>query len=371
MAKINILHTIDTGGPGGAETIFVQLATGLNKKIFNSHVLIPEKGWIFEELKQKGLTPNISGMKGNVNVNYLLDLIKIILKYKVDIIQSHFMGSNTYCSLAGIICRVPIVSTFHGMIDVKKNDPLLSYRTYIINKGSKRVVFVSKILKNIFFNYMKLDRNKTVTIYNGIDLSKFNPDKNNLLKDELHLDHNDILIGSIGNIHPVKGYDILLNVASKVVKQNPRFKFVIIGQGEGQLYDNLLKIRSELQLEKNVFFLGYRNDICKILNAIDLLLLTSSSEGFSLAIVEAMACGVPVIATRCGGPEEIIQHRNNGILVPVAEINEISREILELSGDDKLRREVIKNAKKTAIARFDMVSMINSYESLYKEIFLS
>ena len=98
-----ILHTIDTTGPGGAETVFIDLATRLPKDKYRSVVVIRGKGWVYEELGRRGVNPILLDAKGSFNLRYLLGLRKIIKEEGVDIIQSHLLGANVYCSLAGLL----------------------------------------------------------------------------------------------------------------------------------------------------------------------------------------------------------------------------------------------------------------------------
>ena len=97
---IKILHAIDTPGPGGAESIFVSLISRLNRDLFTSYVVIPEKGWIYEELLRKNVTVFVVDQRGSFNFNYLIYLIKLIKSLKIDILHAHLLGSNVYCSIA-------------------------------------------------------------------------------------------------------------------------------------------------------------------------------------------------------------------------------------------------------------------------------
>ncbi|EQD46462.1 Glycosyl transferase, group 1 domain protein, partial [mine drainage metagenome] len=131
----------------------------------------------------------------------------------------------------------------------------------------------------------------------------------------LDLPADAILVGAIGNIRAAKDYGNLLHAARALVDRSDRFRVVVAGQYGGTLADDLMRLRSQLGLEERVFFLGLRADVATVLHNLDLFVLSSRSEGFSIACVEAMACGIPVVATRCGGPEEILDART-GILVP-------------------------------------------------------
>ena len=363
---INILHAIDTSGPGGAETVFLNIIENLNPGNFRSFIALSGTGWLYERLLEKGFSPLIIDSKGAFNFKYLWNLIKSVKKHKIQVIHSHLLGSNVYCSLVGLILKIPVISTFHGYVDANRHDRLLHFKFRIIKSGSKKIIFVSEHLKRYFSNYTKLNPEQAEVIYNGVDTSRFKPQKNSLLKKELGLKEKDALIGSIGNIRAPKGYDILLRAAARVRDVRNDCKFVIAGEGSGPLYDELLALQKKLHLQDTVFFLGFRDDPEFLLNNFDIFLLPSISEGFSISTIEAMACMAPVVATRSGGPEEIIVHNQNGILIMPGKPDIIETALLNLI-TDKQKMEQLSNAAFNEVRhKFSNDILIENYENLYE-----
>lgn len=365
-SMINILHAIDTGGPGGAETVFLNIISGLDKTQFQSCAVLPGKGWLSEQLIEKGIDPIFINSKGSFNFKYLFNLARHAKKLNIDIIHSHLFGSNVYCSLIGLFLRIPVISTFHGYVDTDKADNLLKLKFKIIGAGSKKIVFVSEHLKKYFLNYMNTKPNMTTIIYNGVDTAHFKPRKTNLLKRELGLGDNDILIGCIGNIRPPKGYDILLRAAAQVKDVRKDCKFVIAGEGSGALYDELLNLKKELNLQDTVFFLGFRDDPEFLLNNFDIFLLPSTSEGFSISTIEAMACMKPVIATMSGGPEEIIRHNKNGILISPEKPSDITDALIHLLSNEGERKAIASCGYEKLQYKFSSNILVENYEELYR-----
>ena len=363
--KKNILYTIDTCGPGGAETVFLELIRNIDKKKYDVYVILKGKGWVYDEVIRIGFYPSIIKMGGSFNVIYLFKLIKFIRRSRIALIHSHLFGSNVYCSIAGIFCRVPVISTFHGTVDCNFEGRMPRLKFSLINKGSKYIVFVSEHLKKYYLSSMSVDKQKSITIYNGIDCERFSIPKNNGLRKELSYTDNDILIGSIGNIRKAKGYDVLLRAASIVREMFPQCKFIIAGEGHGKLYSDILKLRKGLGLEYYVKFLGFRSDVINLLSSLDLFVLPSTTEGFSISTIEAMAAGLAVIVTTSGGPSEIITHRKDGILVAPDSPDAIAQGIKLCLSDDKLRCSLASNSRKTIQTRFSIESMIEKYSELY------
>jgi glycosyltransferase involved in cell wall biosynthesis len=366
---INVLHAIDTGGPGGAETVLVKLAQGLDPVRFRSIVSIGAAGgWLHRELDKAGIEPLCLNVRGSFNFPYLQQIISAVRGRGIDLIHSHLPGSNLYCSMAGLLCRVPVISTYHGLIESDRDDPLFRWKLRIVNRGSKRVVFVSEKLFSSFQHLVKWTPGRCSTIYNGLDLGMFRPCRDETLRRELRVADDQILIGSVGNIRPAKGYEDLLWTARIIVSRLPACRFVIIGQGEEELMGKLLTLRKELELEEKVHFIGFRDEIWRMLNNLDLFLLTSRTEGFSISCIEAMACGVPVIATRSGGPEEILTEEQDGLLVPVGQPEEIARAVIRMIEDTELRSRLTREATETVVRRFDLPTMIGAYAGLYQSV---
>lgn len=362
-----ILHIIDTTGPGGAETVFIDLVTHLPEQQYRSIVVIRGKGWVYEELCRRGFKPILLDAKGSFNWRYLKSLVALIRREKVDLIQSHLLGSNVYSALAGLLSRRPVVATFHGSVDVSEEERLSWLKFAAINYGAAAIVAVSTGLRDNIVERTALRSKKTKVIYNGINTADFKHEKKNSLRQQFGWHKDDIVVGSLGNIRPAKAYDVLLRAAGLVTQKKRNIRFVIAGQGKGNLYQQLLDLKAALKLDKHVFFLGFNDDPAHFLSNLDLFLLSSCSEGFSIATIQAMAAGLPVIATRSGGPQEIITHNENGWLVDPDEPQQIADAVEKLVNDSGLSQRLAMAGQGHAIKAFDIKNMINSYETIYKK----
>ena len=368
-----ILHIIDTTGPGGAETVFIDLATKLPKERYRPVIVIRAKGWVFDELCRRGFTPILLDAKGSFNWRYLLALRKIIKRERVDLIQSHLLGSNVYCALAGLLTSKPVITTFHGAVDVSETERFMAIKFALINKGAARIVAVSENLRDEIARRTPLNTNKTDVIYNGIDTVAFEREKSDALRHQFGWQEDDIIIGSLGNIRPAKAYDVLLRAAAILENQKYACRFVIAGQGEskgkpGRLYKELLELRDSLNLQEHVKFIGFVDDPADFLSKVDLFLLPSSSEGFSISTIQAMASSLPVIATRSGGPEEILTHQENGWLVEKDDPAAIAEAISILSDDPERRALLSNNAKAKVDKSFGLAAMLGAYQTLYSAL---
>ena len=153
-------------------------------------------------------------------------------------------------------------------------------------------------------------------IPNGIDTDVFRPGSDTRVRERLGLSSDIPLVGAVGNVRGSKAYDILLRGFASLRKHVPNAQLVIAGDTADPGFSELEGLRDTLRLGNSVRFVGFVEDVPEFLRSLDVFVLSSRDEGFSLTTVQAMASGVPVVATRCGGPEEILQDGVSGLLVP-------------------------------------------------------
>ncbi len=360
-----VLHVIDTTGPGGAETVFINLADRMRQRGYRSVVSIRGEGWVDDQLVARGLSPCVIDCKGSFNWRYVGDLLRLIRRERVDVIQSHLLGSNLYCAIAGMIARKPVVATFHGMVDVGPNERFRMLKLWLMNRGVTRFVSVSKSLRDAIDREGLLDPARCDIIYNGIDLARYGRDGRRELRDRLGLGDDAILVGSLGNVRPAKGYDLLIKAARQVVDRYPSVHFVIAGDPKSSLQRRLDALVVELGLQDHVHFIGFCDDSAGFLAQLDCFLLTSTSEGLSIATIEALATGLPAVVSRCGGPEEIVTPGEDALMVEPTEMAIVSG-LLRLLGGRELAARLGLAGRQNMQARFDIDVMLNAYARLYE-----
>jgi glycosyltransferase involved in cell wall biosynthesis len=360
-----IVHLIDSWGPGGAETVFVDLVTGLDPSRYRSWPIVVANGWLHDTLTRARLEPRIIATHRAFDLSYVAKLARVVRSTRADMIHSHTVTSNVYASLAGLWTRVPVLSTLHGLIDLAPDDRRRRIKFGIIKAGSPRVACVSEYLRKQLLATTSIPADRTVVVHNGIDASRFRPQAGRPLRNELGLGDDDFLIGAVGNTRPEKGYDVLLESAALLQSRLPRGRVAIVGEQQQPHAEALLRRRAELGLEDRVAFIGYRTDMPEILASLDCFVVTSRAEGFSLATIQAMACGVPVVASRCGGPEEIVTDGVDGILVPVGDAAATADAVERLAASVELRRRLADAGRMRALASFSTAAMVTRYQDLY------
>jgi len=363
-----ILHLIDTTGPGGAETVFIQLADKLRDMGNQSIVVIRGNGWVKNELERRGLTPIVIPSKGSFALGFLKELISIIKMYRVDVIQSHLLGSNVYGAIAGLITRTPVVATYHGMVDINPNERFKWLKNRVMKWGITRYVAVSQQLLNNIRNQNLLVQSRASVIYNGVDISRYGMNSSDSIKTKLNLNDNSILAGCLGNIRPAKAYHILIDAGAELIKKYPELHFVIAGDKKKSLMEQLDKQLKQRGVERNFHFIGFSDNSAEFLTQMNLFVLCSSSEGFSISTIEAMASGLPVVVTKCGGPEEIVTPDENGIMVETNNPRALSKGISLLIDDSDLCQKISVKGKKHVALKFSLEKMLNNYNALYNDL---
>lgn len=367
-ANKTVMHLIDTTGPGGAETVFIDLADKMRNFGYRSITVVRGKGWVYDELCKRDLKPIIVPAKGSFNVKFVWSLLKLVRVNRVALIQSHLLGSNVYAAIVGILSRVPVVATYHGMVDVSPNERFKRAKHWVMQHGISHYVTVSqRLAKNVQAQGL-LDPAKSSTIYNGIDISRYEKMAARPLVDELGIAQDSVLVGSVGNVRAAKDYAMLVKAAAIVVERNAKVHFVIAGHKKAELMDELDTLILKLGLKSNVHFIGFCDDSAQFLAQMDVFALSSKSEGFSISTIEGMATGLPVLVTRCGGPEEIVSHGETGWMVEPQSETVFANALLMLLSDESLREKLGEAGKKAVAAKFDLTAMLGAYDAHYKKL---
>lgn len=366
---LRVLHLTDTWGPGGAETVYADLATGTGPPRFESLAGLPRASdWLYETVRERGVQIAILPSSGAFDFAHIRRLISTIRKNRIGLLQAHTLGSSVYASFAGFVCRIPVVSTLHGRVDLALDDKHRDSKFRILGLGRTVVIPVSIALKKELLASTSLEASRTRVIYNGVDVSQFRPGDDPQLRRELGVLQNEILIGAVGNVRPIKGYEVLLRAAAQLKALGFAFKVAIVGQTHGDAFDQIRGLRATLDLERDVVFTGFRSDVVRFYQAFDVYALTSHSEGFPLSILQALAAGLPVVATRCGGPEEILSHENTGLLAGRGSAEEVALELARLISDAGLRQTIGSAARTLAEQRYSTGAMLRDYGALYETL---
>ncbi|OFW63497.1 MAG: hypothetical protein A2Z35_06580 [Actinobacteria bacterium RBG_19FT_COMBO_36_27] len=368
MVNPRVLQLIGNLNPAGAENVVVNLANGLKTVGFDVLVLSREGGSLLQKLD--GVITHIIPKEKTIDLKYIVTLSKFISKNKIDIVHTHLFGNNFYGFCATLLTGRKVIFTIHGEDCFRSRKRLFFYRHFA--PFASKVVTVSRPLYDRFIYETGIKKEKVSLIPNGIDTYRFQ--KKIDLTDQrkkLGIPLDFPIVGAVGNIKPVKGYDIFINAAVDVNKKMPKACFVIVGgvrQRNEETMKALRALVNEKKLSGNIYFLGERNNVENILPLFDVYVLPSRSEGTSIALLEAMAAERAIVATNVGGTPYIIESNKTGILVPPEDASLLSNAIIKLLEDKSLAGSLGKYARIVAEEKYSVDSMINQYAALYNEI---
>ena len=365
--RTTILHLINTTGPGGAETVFLNLARMVQPARWRSIAVVSEPGWLLDALQRAGVETIVVDDRGLSTVpRYIVTLLRLMTEHEVRLVHGHLFGPSYIASLLGLLRQVPSLGTIHGLPDLEPTERFYRAKLALLSRAS-RVVFVSAALRDAVLGGGLLPRTRTTVIANGADFT-YDPVVG---RTRLRTEESGALfvVGAVGNFRPAKAYDIFLRAAALLVRRYPGYRFVVAGEGERTpLGRELSELRDSLGLSDVVRFLGFKPDIRSLMSTLDLYALTSRTEGFSLSTIEAMGAGLPVVATRCGGPEGIVDDGVTGLLVTNESPDAIAEAIEFLRLHPEHRNDMAQRARESVVARFSLDAQIAAYERLYDEV---
>ncbi|MDP2939657.1 MAG: glycosyltransferase [Candidatus Omnitrophota bacterium] len=363
MNRFNILYVENFGDIiGGGQISLLNLLERLDKEKFEPIVVCPTEGSLVKRLKELNIEVKIIQMKSlkrfNISsfIKSVLGLRKLIRDRNIDLIHANGSRACLYAGIAAKKKNVPLI--WH--VRVADSDALLDR---FLAKLSTKIIAISNAVNNRF-SWMKNREARVITIYNGIDLRKFNPSltKSNI-REELNFVQETPLVGTVGRLDWYKGHKYLLKAARIVVDNIPECHFLIVGEGEKR--KKLESLTSQLKLNNNVIFTGYRDDIPEILASLDLFVLPSVSEGLGRSIVEAMAMERSVVATNVGGIPEVVQDKLTGILVLRKDTKAMANAIIDLLISKDKANKMGLVGRKRAEVMFDLDTNVKKIQQVY------
>jgi glycosyltransferase involved in cell wall biosynthesis len=361
-----VLHLIETSGPGGAEKIFLSVIAGLNPERYRSVACLLREGWVAEQLRQLAVPTWVIPQRHSLDVDWIIHLARRLRSHGVDLMHAHEFGMNVYGSLLSVFTGIPIVMTVHGKnYYTQKLRRRLAYR-FVAIQG--QVVAVSEDLKTYLVNSVGIPGARITVLHNGINLEQFcvGRDQREQVRRELCVSDTQFLIGTVGNLYPVKGQTDLLNAAAKVLTRFPQTVFFLAGRGP--LLADLQRETHILGIEKHIRFLGFREDVPALLAAADIFVLPSRSEGLSVSILEAMAAGKPVVATDVGGNRESIIEGQTGFLSRSGDAAALAEGLCRLLDHPDQIPSIGREGRRRVGDLFSVQKMVSNYEAVYETL---
>ena len=370
--KIKILYIITSSGIGGAEKILYYTATGLDYNKYDISVCsLKNKGEIARTLEKQGIEVCCLHMGGRErflgwlsSIITLIRLFPYLIRIRPTIVHSFLFRANILARIAGYLTGVPIVISSVRVMGGEKK--YFHYVERITSFMVDHYVTVSESVKRYIIDKSKISAEKISVIYNGVNIKSQDNSYEQNPKMPFKIKDKDRILMTVGRLHKQKGHCYLIQAVSKVRKEFPKVKLLVTGEGEEE--NNLKKLVKSLDLMNEVIFAGLSSDIERILPMAELFILPSLWEGLPNALLEAMAAGKPVVATKVGGIPEIVVHGETGMLIPPRDTDALAAAIIDLLQNRLKAKDMGEAGRIRAGKRFSIYKMIEKTENLYQEL---
>lgn len=364
---IRVLNIVDTINSGGVERRRLSMAKLLDKSKFELKIICTNAVGDFpEEFKKLGVELfEIGNLKSIFDFNQHKKVINIINNFKPHIIHGAVFEGVTLAAINGFFKRVPII-----IIEETSDPQNRSWRGNLLMKifasVSKKVIGVSPASTNYLIKKLSINPKKVVLINNGVALPKYyNEEQNANLKQQLKIKSNELVIGSIGRMDSdqTKRFSDLIKAFAILNKNEIFVKLLLVGDGrEKANYEALVK---ELSLENYVIFAGYQNEVNPYYSIMDIFSLVSSHESFGLVLAEAMLHKIPIVATKVGGMQYIVDDNQTGFLIDKYNVEAIANKLKLLCDNENVRLKFGNSGYEKAIQNYTEQQYVANIQSLY------
>jgi glycosyltransferase involved in cell wall biosynthesis len=306
----------------------------------------------------------------------LVLLWSLVRRYKPHIVHTHTSKAGVLGRLAAWLARVPvIIHKPHGHVFYGHFGPGLSrfflFIERLLGGIADHVVALTPMEARDYLNLRVLKADKISIIHSGVDLNRYHitAEKRQQKKKDLGIPADSLIIGYVGWLIPIKGVTYLVSAMTKVLEKYPKSILVLVGKGDDKgEEERKLKERVERAgLADKVRFLGWRADVDEIMGCFDIFVLPSLNEGMGRVLVEAMAAGLPIVASRVGGIPDLVKDGKNGRLVPPADATALAKAISALL-EDKKKRKRMGQAGAKMCRQYSTEAMVAQIDNLYREL---
>lgn len=363
---MNILQIVSSSRTSGAEKHVIVLSERLQKRGHQVTALCPPGGWLPERLRAAGVAVVERPMHGKQFLPAVLSVTRSSRRY--DLIHTHLTCATYLGFMAGLLNRLPVVTSVH----VLTHD--LVYRRLFPRKRN-RIVTVSDFVREALVT-QGIPARGVQTIYNGTEfcadsMSSSDPPAHDddvlPVRAELSLPPQAELVGLFARVDEFKGHPVLVEAMRRIVDARPNTYFVCVGAVEPAMQKSLWERAAQDGVAERMRFTGVRDDVQRLLGAMDVVTLPSRYEMCSMSIIEAMAMGKPVVATRAGGNPELVADGQTGLLIE-RNPDALADALISLLSDSSRRAAMGTAARRRAESQFSANVMVERIESLYREL---
>ena len=348
--------------PGGTERLVIEICKRLSDRVQSTVCCLDERGEWAAELDALGIPVFALGRTPGFQLSLARRIARLIRAHGVEVVHCHHYSPFVYGLLAAKLTNVGVVFTEHGRLSDAKPSTKRAVVNPLLSLLGGRICSVSADLKQHMVDE-GFPARRIQVVYNGIEPGRrADASQRAAARQALGVPQDAFIVGTVGRLDPVKNLALMLEAHAVLLAKHPSARAVIVGDGEERR--GLEARAASLGITHAVHFAGYRQDVRALMPAFDVYLNCSTFEGVSLTILEAMAAGLPVIATRVGGNPEVVIDHETGFLV-AAGARPIADAMSQLLVDAARRRVMGDAGRWRVLHHFSITRMVNEYASAY------
>lgn len=367
--QIKILECIRQGKIGGGESHLLSLVENLNRQQYEPVVLSFTDGPMVKRLEEMNVKTHVIHTEKPFDVRKWRQVKRFLHKEGVKLVHAHGTRACSNVLWAARSLKIPVIYTIHGWSFHRDQHPVVQ-RMRIMGERyltANAQVNIAVSESNRASGKERIPALNAVVVNNGINRQKFTPERKlSDIRAELGIKPEEKLVLFIARFTAHKQPITLIRAFAEAIKVQPDLRLLMVGDGDQK--EEALALVQALGLGDRVIFQSFRQDVPDVLGASDIFVLPSLWEGLPIGLLEAMAMGKAVIATKVDGTVEVLQHRENGIMVEPGNAEALKEAMLELGQDETLRINFGRKALETVEKRFNAVYMTREIENIYEKL---
>jgi glycosyltransferase involved in cell wall biosynthesis len=360
-----VLEVVGNGIVGGMEVCVLNLIERLPRERFDLQVLCPYEGPFCDQVRALGVSCQAIAMPENPLWSSVQAVSALVHAEGFDVLHAHLPNAHLLAALVGRLTGRPVLATIHGR--------QVSLHDLEAQRAAGTTLCTVCRASELHALGVGVDPARLERIGNGVDTARFTPPRDDASRrtarrrlwgvaDEGDDRDDGALIGFVGRLSPEKAPQDFVRAALMLRERAPAARFVVVGDGPMQA--ELQGLIAQYRLADRVRLVGLQHDMPAVYAALDLLVSTSHSEALPLTIMEAMACGLPVVATRVGGVSDLVEHGGTGWLCDAGDFQGIAASIATVLEQAALRERMARRARERCVARFDLARQIEATSAL-------
>ncbi len=369
LGRPNLAYVVSSLNPGGTEKLVVEMSLAFAEEYDVLVLCLDDPGLWATILRAHGIPVYCLWRQPGIDIAVPLALADYFRRSRTLIVHAHQCTPWFYAALSRLIYRSPrVLLEEHGRFfpEVAHKARALINR-FLIRPLTHRFIAVSEDVRRRLRKYEGLERTRIDVVYNGVksESSSARQDRTSLRR-AFGFDTNDFVVGTVGRFDPIKNLPLLVNGLARAKAEVPTMRGLLIG--DGPVYPDVSAMVERLGLSDCVVMTGFRDDARNLMQCLDLFVLSSFSEGTSMALLEAMDAEIAVAVTDVGGNPEIVVKDETGWLVPSDSRDKLTAAILDAFNNPQKRRAFAEAGKRRFEDSFTLVRMIENYRAIYREM---